>query len=157
MVESEHNVSTGHARFVLSANSSMTRRQVYVFLGVTGSVMLGIAMGFTALGLWLVLPFSGAEWLLLAYAFKTSLAHAQQREVVTIDEASVRLEKGRDGPEQVYRFQRAWLALDWMKPVLRGHPSRLAFRSHGKQVEVGGFLAEEEREKLARELRRILH
>lgn len=157
MIESERDVATGYVRFVLSANSSMTRRQIRVFLCVAGCVMLGIAVGFAALGLWLVLPFSGAEWLLLAYAFNISLADARQREVLTIDEASVRLEKGRDRPEEVFQFQRAWLALDWMKPVLRGHPSRLAFRSHGKQVEVGGFLAEEEREKLARELRRILN
>jgi uncharacterized membrane protein len=156
MVEVEHDVVTGDRRFILSANGSMTRRQVVAFLSAAGIVMATIGMGFAVLGLWLVLPFSGAEWLLLAYAFNVSLNDARVREVLTIDAATVQLERGRQGPEQIYRFQRAWLALDWKKSEFNGHPSRLALRSHGKEVEVGSFLAEPEREKLVRELRQIL-
>jgi uncharacterized membrane protein len=37
-----------------------------------------------------------------------------------------------------------------------GHPSRLSFRLHGKHIEIGRFLAESEREALARELQQIL-
>jgi uncharacterized membrane protein len=156
MVESERDASTGATRFVLSANGAMSRRQITVFLCAAGCAMLAIAAGFSYLGLWLVLPFSGAEWLLLVYGFNVSHANAQKREVVTIDGATVLLEKGSDRPEQVYRFQRAWLTLDWTRPSFSGHPSRLAFRSHGKSVEVGEFLAEAERETLVRELRQIL-
>jgi len=156
MVESERDESTGGARFVLSANGAMNRRQITRFLCAVGLIMLAIAAGFSYLGLWLVLPFSGAEWLLLVYGFKVSFANAQKREVVTIDGATVQLEKGRGRPEQVYRFQRAWLILDWTRSRFNGHPSRLAFRSHGKEVVVGEFLAEAEREALVRELRQIL-
>ena len=155
MVESERNAD-GDIRFILRSNGSMSRRQILTFLGVAGLVMASIAIGFSMLGLWLVLPFSGAEWLLLAWAFNLSFREATLREVVTITEASVVLEKGYDGPEQTYRFQRAWMSVDWTKPPFKGHPSRLAFRSHGRQVEVGCFLVESEREELVRELRQIL-
>jgi len=156
MVESERDAATGQARFVLSANSSMTQRQMTGFLLAAGVGMAGIGIGFSLLGLWLVWPFSGAEWLLLAYACKASLERSRMREVLTIDEATVRLETGRDKPNAEYCFQRAWLSVVWNPAEFRGHPGRLAIRSHGKQVEIGSFLAEPERERLARELRRFL-
>jgi len=127
-----------------------------MFMVAAGVIMAGIAGGFAALGLWLVLPFSGAEWLLLAYGFWFSFRSAAVREVITITEAAVLVEKGRGKPEECYRFQRAWVSLDWVKPEIKGHPSRLSFRLHGKAIEVGRFLVESEREALARELRQIL-
>ena len=157
MVESEHEAATGWARFILTANCSMTWGQTLTFLALAGLVMASIGVGFALLGLWLVLPFSGAEWLLLAYAFKVSVDKSRLREVLTIDDATVRLERGRDAPEQVYQFQRAWLTLDLIEAEYGGHPSRLALRSHGKQVEIGGFLVEAERKQLLHELRKILH
>ena len=141
---------------MLSANGSMSGRQVAAFLCAAGLLMGTIAFGFAVLGLWLVLPFSGAEWVLLAYAFKLSLESTAVREVLTIGDSFVVLERGRIALKPVHRFQRAWLVLDWIKPKYRGHPSRLILRSHGREVEVGGFLAESEREMLVHELRRLL-
>lgn len=108
------------------------------------------------MGAWLVLPFSGAEWVLLAYCFKLGLRNGRIREVITITETSVLLERGYGIPEQIHRFQRAWVALDWAESPIKGYPSRLSFRSHGKEVEIGRFLAESERAALASELRKIL-
>jgi len=81
MVQTERDHLSGELRFVLTANGSMSSRQVVVFLCAAGLVLGTIAVGFTALGLWFVLPFSGAEWLLLAYAFKLSLDNTSVREV----------------------------------------------------------------------------
>jgi uncharacterized membrane protein len=156
MVDSGRDATTGNRRIILRPNASLTERQAWLLLAVVALVMAGIAAGFAMQGLWLVLPFSGAEWLLLAYCFKLSFRTCSVCEVITITEAMVLLEKGRDKPEQTYRFQRAWVSLDWSKPSIKGHPSRLSFRLHGKAVEIGRFLVESEREALARELQQIL-
>lgn len=156
MVDSEQDAATGIRRIILRPNASLTLRQARLLLAATALVMAGIAGGFAVLGLWPVLPFSGAEWLLLAYAFRASFRSSAAREVITITEATVLVEKGRERPEQTYRFQRAWVSLDWAKPQNKGHPSRLSFRLHGKGIEVGQFLVESEREALARELQKIL-
>jgi uncharacterized membrane protein len=111
---------------------------------------------FAAMGAWLVLPFSGLEWLLLAYCLRLSLKQSAQREVITIDDALIKIEKGRGRPEQTYKFQRAWVVLDWIESPIRGRPSRLSLRLHGKEVEIGRFLVESEREALARELKVML-
>jgi uncharacterized membrane protein len=156
MIESERNIGSDSRRFVLTPNVSLNGRQaLYLLLGIA-LVMAVIAVGFAAMGAWFVLPFSGAEWLLLAYCFKLGLRNGRIREVITITETSVLLERGCRMPEQTYRFQRAWVALDWAEPPIKGYPSRLSFRSHGKEVEIGRFLAESERAALASELRKIL-
>ena len=156
MVESEQDAAGSERRFILRPNSSLTPRQAGAFLVAVALVMGTIAAGFTVMGLWLVLPFSGAEWLLLAYCFRLSFRASAVREVITVTEATVLLEKGRDKPEEVYTFQRAWVMLDWVKPKVEGHPSSLFLRLHGKAHEIGRFLVESEREALARELRQIL-
>jgi uncharacterized membrane protein len=156
MVDSERDAATGERRIILRPNSSLTPHQAGLLLAAVAVVMAGIAGGFAALGLWMVLPFSGAEWLLLVYGFWVSFRSCAVREVITITEATVRVEKGRGKPEETHSFQRAWVSLDWAKPEIKGHPSRLSLRLHGKKIEVGRFLVESEREALARELQQIL-
>jgi uncharacterized membrane protein len=156
MVESEEGAEGCERRLILRPNASLTRREAAYFLAAAALVMATIAIGFAALGLWPVLPFSGAEWLLLAYGFRVSFRAGAVREVITVTEAAIVVEKGREKPEQTYRFQRAWVSLDWVKSPIRGHPSSLFLRLHGKAIEIGRFLAESEREALASELRQIL-
>jgi len=156
MIESERDTALGSQRFVLRPNASLNGRQAsFLMLGVAFA-MAAIAGGFALMGAWLVLPFSGAEWVLLAYCFKLGLRSSRIREVITITDTSVLLERGYGAPEQIHRFQRAWVALDWAESPIKGYPSRLSFRSHGKEIEVGRFLAESERLALAGELRKIL-
>lgn len=156
MLESRQDAATGSRHIILSPNSSLTPYQAAAILAVFALMMGMIAGGFAMMGLWLVLPFSGAEWVLLAYCFWLSFKNNSVREVITITDSSVLLERGRSKPEHSYRFQRAWVALDWKQSPLKGHPSRLCFRLHGKKFEVGRFLAETERQELARELQMIL-
>ncbi len=153
MIESERDARPGSQRFVLTPNASLNGRQAsFLMLGIA-LVMAVIAGSFASMGAWLVLPFSGAEWVLLAYCFRLGLRNCRIREVITITETLVQLERGYGTPEQIYRFQRAWVALDWTESPIK---SRLSFRSHGKEIEIGRFLAEPERAALASELRKIL-
>ena len=156
MVESDRDTASGEVRYILSANRSLTRRQGALFLAVAGAAIMAIGLAFSVLGLWLVLPFSGLEWLALYLAFRWNFARARLREVLTIGENEVILEQGRDQPECVHRFQRVWLAMKWAEPDYRGHPARLTLGSHGKWVDLGSFLPEGERLTLYRELSRIL-
>ncbi len=156
MVESEHDADTGEKTIVLKPNGSLTRGQAYILLIFCG-VLMGTVAGFSAaLGAWLVLPFSGLEWVLLAYCLHLSLGQSREREVITITDDLVRVEKGRDRPEQTYKFQRAWVMLHWIQSPIRGRPSRLTLSLHGKEVEIGRFLVESERQVLARELKFLL-
>ena len=156
MVESGHDEDTGEKTIVLKPNGSLSRRQAWLLLGICG-LLMGLVAGFcAALGAWLVLPFSGLEWILLAFCLHLSIRQSQEREVITITGDLVRVEKGRDSPLETYKFQRAWVMLDWVQSPIRGRPSRVTLRLHGKEVELGRFLVESERQDLARELKFLL-
>ncbi len=156
MIKTEYDALSRRYQIILTANASMTPRQMHVvlgcvlfFLGTTGFVFL-------TLGAWPVLPFAGLEWLLLAYCMRRTLDGCSLQEVITLSGDVLVWEKGRAKPEVSQRFQRAWVALEWSRPDNRHHPCRLYLRSHGRKVEIGSFLIEGEREALASELSRLL-
>jgi uncharacterized membrane protein len=55
------------------------------------------------------------------------------------------------------RVDRLELNRYWAKIVCDAQCSRLALRSHGREIEVGRHLCEEQRLEMARDLRRELH
>ncbi|MBM4226547.1 MAG: DUF2244 domain-containing protein [Gammaproteobacteria bacterium] len=100
----------------------------------------------------LVLPFAGLEIALLWAAFYWVNLTGRQREVIRLEGSQVIIEKGRDEPEEVHRFEQSWVRIELRPSPNRWHPSRLCFISHGREVTIGHFLTEGEREDLARTL-----
>lgn len=156
MIEAEQDALSGHQRIVLLPNASMSKRQVNVLLLAFAAAMASIAAFFASMGAWAVLPFSGAEWLLLVFCFRMVLKRSAIREVITITDGVVRVERGRDKVERAHQWQRVWVNVDWVRSSTPGHPSRLYLRLHGRRIEIGEFLVESERAKLASDLQRIL-
>lgn len=143
-------------RFVIRPNRSLTWRQLQVFyLGIVG-VSMGIAIWFAVLGLWPVLPFAGAELLLLGGALYANALRGARSEVISVGERAVEVEKGRHQPEEHWEFPRAWTRVRLLLPGVRWYPSRLVIGSHGRHVELGDFLNEEERRHLAEYLGRAI-
>jgi uncharacterized membrane protein len=97
----------------------------------------------------LVLPFAGLEIALLWSAFYWVNITGREREVVRFEAAAVVVEKGRDSPREVHRFDRHWLRIELRPSPRRWHASQLCLCSHGREVAIGHFLTEGEREKLA--------
>lgn len=148
--------SVGQQVFVIQPNCSMSwQGQVLAFIFI-GSVTLGVGVVCLLVGLPLVLPFSGLEVSALAAALYLSTRRGNIREVLTIDERAIAVESGRRVPEQREEFQRYWARVVLERSRNSWYPSRLLLRSHGRQVEVGRFLNEQERQGLALELRRVL-
>ncbi|MEN8259832.1 MAG: DUF2244 domain-containing protein [Pseudomonadota bacterium] len=150
--------TTGTARrFTIKPNASLTARQAALaFFGIS-LISLTIAISFAVLGLWMVLPFSGAELILLGYCLWHTMRQCSAREVITITDKQVRIEKGAERLQLDGEFHCGWARIDLEKSNIKGHPSRLAIRSHGKEIEVGNFLVESEREYLAKELQKSLN
>ena len=135
--------------FVIAPNRSMTWKELLLAYSVIAGVSLTIAGYFWVHGLTLVLPFSGLELLALGAALYITAWRGGAREVITITDDSVYVEAGRAGPEQRHDFQRYWTKVVLRRPWVAWHPSRLLLCSHGREIEVGRFLNEEERRGLA--------
>jgi uncharacterized membrane protein len=129
--------------------SSIGRRFVFGFIL---TVSLGIAVAFSLVfGAWPILPFAGIEMAVLYLAFRYIDRHAGDYERITIRGDSVAVEV-REGS----RVTRQELNRCWAQVVCEGGHARLALRSHGREVEVGRHLSDDQRAEMALELRREL-
>jgi len=151
-------------RVVIRPNRSLSWRQSMTFLAAIAVPLLLISLVLAAKGFWPILPFAGLE-LMALFACIYLVSHAAQRcEVVSISESLVRVEKGRDrgrcpdkgGPQQCVEFARGWVRVELLKGSDHWYPRRLWIGASGRRVEVGGFLADEEKAELAAQLHRLL-
>lgn len=143
-------------RFVIRPNRSLSWTQMKLVYAGLASLCLLVAIGFTLMGYWLVLPFAGAEVVLLAVGFYLCALDGRETEVVRIKDDRIAIEKGRDRTRTVWELDRSWARIELLAPRIEWYPSRLVIRSHGKQLQLGAFLTDGERERLARELKRAI-
>jgi uncharacterized membrane protein len=142
------------AEYVYTArrnNSLSSSGRLFVFSFIL-TVSLGIALGFSLVfGAWPILPFAGVEMVVLYLAFRYMDRHAADYERITIrgDNVAVEVHEGR----KIIRLE---LNRYWAQVVCAADGSRLALRSHGREIEVGRHLCDAERADMARELAREL-
>ena len=138
--------------FVIRPNNSLSWRATIWFFSIALAVSLTIATSFAIAGAWMVFPFAGLEMAALATVLYICARRATCCEVIKVDMDSVTVSKGRYAPEEDFSFQRVWARVEMQQARIKGYPSRLVIRSHGREVEVGSCLCEEERELLATRL-----
>jgi uncharacterized membrane protein len=132
-------------------NSLSSSGRLFVFSFIL-TVSLGIALAFSVLlGAWPILPFAGLEMAVLYLAFRYMDRHAGDYERITIQGDNVAVEV-QEGPH-VTRFE---LNRYWAQVVCAADGSRLALRSHGREIEVGRHLCDDQRLEMASNLRRQL-
>lgn len=133
-------------------NNSLSSSGRALVFGFILTVSLGIAAAFSLIfGAWPIMPYAGTEMVVLYLAFRFIDRHAGDYERIAIRGASVAVEV-HEG-ENLTRLE---LSRYWAKVVCEGDGSRLALRSHGREIELGRYLCEEQRLEMARELAREL-
>ena len=143
-------------RFIVRPNRSLTPRQQRLFFLFMCTVVLGIAGAFAMRGFWPVLPFAGLEIAVLAYALWHCARSGTVTEVISVAPDRISVDKGRGDLARVWETPLAWAQVRLDDSGRDWYPSRLVIRSHGKEVQLGGFLNEDERQRLAVELRRAV-
>ncbi|MFO7543815.1 MAG: DUF2244 domain-containing protein [Thiobacillus sp.] len=134
---------------------SLTRTQERWFFRSLVVLCFGPAIGFAALGYWLVLPFAGLEIGLLAWALETMRKREGNYETLTIDGDAVVLEWREGARSGCREMNRRWARVqcDCISP---GRNCRISMRSHGLETELGQYLSDEARLQLATTLRNRL-
>ena len=139
-------------RFLIRPNCSLRWSEVVRFyLGVV-TVSFAIATVCALQGAWLVLPFAGLEMVVLGAALYTVARRAQRWQVVSVHRDYIEIKElgSAHGSREV--FHRAWARVHLEPAAIQGHPSRLTIGSHGRRVEIGGCLTEDDKEYLAYQL-----
>jgi uncharacterized membrane protein len=108
---------------------------------------------FASIGAWLVLPFAGLEFVVLAAGFYFSALAGHSREVIEIRGPVVRVLRGRRRLEEIESFPANWTRVQLWRDPRGWYPSRLVLRCHGRGLEVAAKVVEAEREELASALR----
>lgn len=156
MIAAYWDAGAAEGHLVIRPNNSLSWQSTKgVFAGIS-ILALTIAMLFTMVGAWLVLPFVGIELLALGVCLYLSARNNANCEVVSIHADTVTIERGRGQPQQTFKFNRAWARVDLKTSPVRGYPSSLSLVSHGRGVEIGTCLCEEERRQLASDLKKYL-
>ncbi|HEX8615181.1 MAG TPA: DUF2244 domain-containing protein [Telluria sp.] len=138
--------------WLLKKNCSMSPRQVGVAYGSLCGFLLLIALAFALHGAWFVFAFVVLEIGVLVAALLYYARHAGDRESVAFSEGGLIVERVEAGKVQRIRLEACWtrIAMPDRKRSL------IALESRGVKVEIGGFVGEEMRQQVARELRREL-
>ena len=144
--------SAGAYEFQSRPNCSQTHAQKRrTFRGLT-ALCLGTAMGFAAMGYWLVLPFEGLAIGLLTWAQAALRCHEGDFECLTIHGDVVVLEWRTGNQSGRREMNRQWVRVV-CACIAPGRNCRLCLRSHGRETEVGHYLSDEARLQLAATLR----
>jgi len=140
-------------RIELAPNCSLKPSGAILFFVATCLFSLGLAMFFVLQGFWPLLPFWALEMLALGLALQASMRQGKYTQTVTITDSQVRLVTRTRRGEAKQEFARHWAKVRLRSPLRRNGLSRLTIESRGRVYEVGSFLTEEDRCRLAGRLR----
>ena len=128
------------------------------FMGVMGiliGISVAIGVGFSLVGAWPVFGFLGIDILLVFVAFRISYAAARQSQHVRLSTDALEISFLNPGGRDRHAvLQPYWARVD-VEPITASR-NRLVVRSHGDIVELGAFLANEEKLAFAQALREAL-
>lgn len=143
-------------RLILAPHRSATWRDNLYLVAAVAVLALPIAIGWSLLGYWVILPLCGLELLALLAGLYWCNHALLAREVITVGDEVITIEAGRRRVERRFELPRHWARV-LLVPGRKGtHPQRLIVRSHGRAVELGRFLTDDEREDAASQLRELL-
>jgi uncharacterized membrane protein len=143
-------------RIELVPNCSLKPAGARLFFGSTCLFSLGFALVFVFHGFWPVLPFWALEMLALGLALQASMRRGKYTQTVLITEAQISLVTLSRHGAQKQEFARHWAKVRLRSPPRRHGTSRLTIESRGQAYEIGSFLTEEDRCRLAERLRYLV-
>jgi uncharacterized membrane protein len=143
-------------RIELQPNCSLKPAGALLFFVSTCVFSLGFALFFVFQGFWPVLPFWALEMLVLGLALNASMRNGTYTQTVLITDSQISLvTRSRHGAEK-QEFARHWAKVRLRSPPRRHGLSKLTIESRGRACEVGSFLTEEDRRRLAERLRYLV-
>jgi uncharacterized membrane protein len=143
-------------RIELAPNCSLKPAGAVLFFGSTCLFSLAFALIFVVQGLWPVLPFWALEMLALGLALRASMRRARYTQTVLITDSQISLVTRSRHGAQKQEFARHWAKVRLRSPPRRNSVSQLTIESRGQAFEVGSFLTEEDRCRLAERLRYLV-
>ena len=138
-------------------NRSLNARVMVWVLTAYVGLLAVIAFAFAAVGAWMILPFAGLEAVLVIAVFYHLVCHrGDDEELVVLADETVSIIKRVGRSEAHHEFPRYWTQISLEHDRGGWYPSRLIVRSHGRAVEVGTALRDEDKPALAYKMKNVM-
>lgn len=139
----------------LTPHRSLSRRGFLLLMFAVCVINLVAGLMFFLLGAWPVVGFLGLDVVLIYIAFRVTYRRARAYETLRLSRDDFLVEHVTQwGQKRTWRFQPYWVQVLLDEPA--AGDGRLLLRSHGRSVEIAGFLPPAERTDLAHALRKAL-
>ena len=145
-------VSGPSVNWRLRRNCSVSPAQLLVAYLMLSGVSLTIGVFFWLQGAPVVIGFTGLELLVVGWAFVVYARHATDGEWISLQGASLVVERETAGRRERAEFERQWVRVE----PKAGEHSLIELSGRGRKMEVGRFVRPELRQVLAGEIRQAL-
>jgi uncharacterized membrane protein len=143
-------------RIDIAPNCSLSPAGARRFMASIGLLSLPLSLVWALRGFWPVLVYWALEMVALAMALRVSMDRRFQSETVWVTESQVGLVTRSRRGETHEVFARHWARVRLQDARSVQGRSRLTIESGGRRMEIGRFLTEEERRRLAARLRTMV-
>lgn len=141
----------------LTPHRSLSRQGFLIVMGVIAAFNFIVGFVFWSIGAWPIVGFLGFDVLAMWLAFRWNFADSRKRERIVATGDAIELIREAEGTAPVKTmFNRRWVKVELVHDEARELVGPLYLRSHGQRHEIASFLGADERESLARALRRAL-
>lgn len=156
MILSEFDSDASIGRIVLRPNRSWTWRANAYLVGTLLAVSGSIGVVFALQGLWLILPVTALELVVLLGCLYYCVRRTHLQEVLTFSPDYLEVERGLKAPETRRRLQRYFTRFFVTAPRHPWYGKRVSVCCRGTEFEIGSFLNDEEKDVLVAALRNMI-
>jgi len=135
-------------QIVLMPNRSMSWKANKTILVILFLFNMTIALAWTAMGAWMVLPFAGLEIFFVGIGMYYVSWKLNFKQILTIENESLVLQKGVYFPKQEWHWQRSATRLVQIPNNHRLSAPSLWLNHLNEQIEIGDFLNLDEKKQL---------
>jgi len=141
-------LATGQCQIVLRPNRSSNWPSNRLMVLLIAVQAFAISAGFALAGAWMIFPFAGLEIACLTLVLHHVNRRLATREVITLEEDWLALEKGTMRPQHRWRFRRSDASVAVHLSAFPHDPPLISICDGPEQVGIGAFLSREEGEEL---------
>jgi len=135
-------------QLILYPNRSMSWETNKKILLVMFLINMTIALSWTAMGAWMVLPFAGLEIFLVGLGMYYVSWKLSFKQIIRLDAEMIILQKGVYFPKQEWRWQRGATSLLKEPSNYRMSAPTLYLKHVNEKIEIGDFLNRTEKKQL---------
>lgn len=143
-------------RIILRPNNSLTWRAAKWFLAGLAGISFTIAAMFLWQGYWVILPFTAIEMSIIALCFRIIARRTRQQQIIAMSADELVFETGANQVERRYVWERFFTRILISQPPHPWHAVRIEVRHRNETIELGQFLAGDEKQELAKLLRSLV-